>query len=101
MYIAVPGLGTEILQSLASKYCVRELWRSQTSQNIPVPEWTAGLFLRRLIQPNKSNAGGVHVTKSVTNPIIASGERFMLKNNKWTAKERTLMMRLGIEELVL
>jgi hypothetical protein len=54
-----------------------------------------------LIQPNKRNAGGVHVTKSVTNPIIASGERFMLKNKKWTGKERTLMLRLEIEELVL
>jgi hypothetical protein len=54
-----------------------------------------------LILPNKSNAGGVHVTKSVTNPIIASGERFMLKNKKWTGKERTLMLRLEIEELVL
>jgi hypothetical protein len=54
-----------------------------------------------LIQPNKSNAGGVHVTKSVTNPIIASGERFMMKNKKWMGKERTLMLRLEIEELVL
>jgi hypothetical protein len=53
-----------------------------------------------LIQPNKSNAGGVHVTKSVTNPIIASGERFMLNNKKWTAKERALKLRLEIEEPV-